>query len=122
MKLIPSLALLSLLAAGQAYAACTYPKAPEKIPDGTTSNLDEMKAGIKAVKQFDTDITAYQACVEAENTAAMQAAGDKLPEDKKKDMMRMMSQKINAAADESAALAARLNEQIRVYKTKTAKP
>ena len=69
-----------------------------------------------------TDWTAFDARTEAENTAAMQAAGDKLPEDKKKDMMRMMSQKINAAADESAALAARLNEQIRVYKTKTAKP
>ena len=34
MKMLYSLALVAALAASQAHAACTYPKAPEKIPDG----------------------------------------------------------------------------------------
>jgi hypothetical protein len=42
MKMLYSLALVAALAAGQAHAACTYPKAPEKIPDGGTSTLEQM--------------------------------------------------------------------------------
>ena len=71
MKALLSLALIVSLAAGPTHAACTYPKAPEKIPDGQTSTLEEMLATQKLVKQFDTDIGAYQTCLEGEHNAAL---------------------------------------------------
>ncbi|MFM2110546.1 MAG: hypothetical protein RLZZ372_1470, partial [Pseudomonadota bacterium] len=42
MKTVISLALVAALAAGSTNAACTYPKAPEKIPDGNTATLEQM--------------------------------------------------------------------------------
>ena len=59
MKMLYSLALVAALAASQAHAACTYPKAPEKIPDGGSATLEEMLASQKEVKAFDLAITGY---------------------------------------------------------------
>ena len=71
MKNVLCIALVAAFAAGTANAACTYPKAPEKIPDGGSATLEEMITAQRAVKQFDADITAYQNCVETEFSDAM---------------------------------------------------
>lgn len=121
MKTLLSLALVAAsLATGPAFAACSYPKAPESIPDGSTATLDQMLAAQRAVKAFDAAITAYQGCLESENNAAL-AANPDLTEDQKKERLNILAQKQNAAVDDAQAQADRLNAQIRVYKEKNAK-
>ena len=121
MKALFSLALVATLAAGPSYAACTYPKAPDKIPDGQTATLEDMLATQKLVKQFDTDIGAYQTCLETEHNQALAAEGDKLTEDQKKERARVLAQKQNAAADEAQQIADRFNVQVKVYREKNKK-
>jgi len=119
MKTVISLALVAALAAGSTNAACTYPKAPEKIPDGNTATLEQMIAAQRGVKQFDADITAYQNCLESEFNDAMSKEAS-LTEEQKKERRKIVDQKMNAAVDEAQGLADRLNAQIRVYKEKAA--
>ncbi|MBM4192184.1 MAG: hypothetical protein FJ196_03895 [Gammaproteobacteria bacterium] len=121
MKTLLSLALVAgSIAAGPAFAACTYPKAPDSIPDGNTATLDQMLTAQRAVKAFDSAITAYQGCLENENNAAFTANPD-LTDEQKKERLNILAQKHNAAVDEAQGLADRLNAQIRVYKEKNAK-
>jgi hypothetical protein len=120
MKSLLSLALLAALSAGPAYAACTYPKAPDKVPDGNTATLQDMLDSQKAVKQFDAEVTSYQGCLEAEHKAAL-AADATLTEEQKAERAKIVAQKHNAAADDAQAAADKLNAQIRVYKEKNKK-
>ncbi|MBM4232326.1 MAG: hypothetical protein FJ184_16640 [Gammaproteobacteria bacterium] len=120
MKTLLSLGLIAALGAGPAFAACTYPKAPDSIPDGSTSTLEQMLAGQRAVKAFDASITEYQACLETEHNAAL-AANPQLTDEQKAERVKILAQKQNAAVDEAQGLADRLNAQIRVYKEKNAK-
>ena len=45
--LASSLVVAALAFAAQASAACTYPKAPDKIPDGSKATKEEMLAGVR---------------------------------------------------------------------------
>jgi hypothetical protein len=119
MKALFSLVAIALVAS-PVHAACTYPTAPAKIPDGATATLAEMVAAQKAVKQFDEQINAYTACIKLEEDA--QLKGDKLTAEQKKAIEAQQAQKNNAAVDEDQALADRFNEQIRIFKAKTAAP
>lgn len=121
MKALSSLILLAALATAPSWAACPYPKGLEKVPDGNSATIAEMLEAQKAVKQFDADVGAYQTCLDQETDAAIAAAGDKLTEDRKAEMLRVKVQKQNAAAEEATALAARFNEQVKVYKEKNKK-
>ena len=122
MKSLALLTLLAALATAQAVAACPYPKGPDKVPDGNSATIAQMLETQKAVKQFDTDVGAYQTCLDQETDAAIAAQGDKLTPDRKNEMLRIKVQKQNAAAEEATALAARFNEQVKVYKEKNKKP
>jgi hypothetical protein len=115
MKALLALAVLGACAL-PAYADCTYPTAPARIPDGATATLQEMVDAQKAVKQFDQQINEYTNCIKLEEAA--QLKGDKLTDDQKKAIQAQQAAKNNAAVDADQALADRLNEQIRVYKTK----
>jgi hypothetical protein len=126
MKALHSLALLAALAAGNAYAACTYPTEPESIPDGNTATLEQMVAAQKAVKAFDEEINAYTSCLKLESDAAQVKVDESSDDAKKKDqqkqeLTRMQVQKHNAAVEADEALASRFNEQLKVYKAKNAK-
>lgn len=120
MKALFSLALVATLAAGPSYAACTYPKAPDKIPDGQTATLEDMLATQKLVKQFDTEISAYQACLETEFNEAI-AKEPNLTEQQKNERQKIRQQKQNAAADDAQAVAARFNDQVKIYRDKNNK-
>jgi hypothetical protein len=125
MKALYSLALLAALAAGNAYAACTYPTAPTAIPDGNTATLEQMIAAQKAVKQFDQEINAYTSCLKLESDAAIakvdQGSDDaKKKEEQKTELARVQVQKHNAAVEEDEAIATRFNEQLKVFKAKNA--
>jgi hypothetical protein len=121
MKALYSLAAAVALFSGPAYAACTYPKAPESLPDGATATLEQMVAAQKAVKQFDQEITAYTNCIKLEHDATMSKEGEKMTDEQKAEMSRVQVQKHNAAVEEDEALAARFNEQVKAFKAKNDK-
>ena len=120
MKTVFSLALIAAFVAVPSYAACSYPKAPDNVPDGNSATLEQMLASQKAVKAFDAAITAYQGCLETENNEAL-AANPTLTEEQKSERMKILAQKQNAAVDDSQGWADKLNAQIRVWREKNAK-
>jgi hypothetical protein len=120
MKTLYSLAAVVALSCGQAYAACSYPKAPESLPDGATATLEQMVAAQKAVKQFDQEITAYTNCIKLEHDSTLSTEGEKMSDEQKAEMSRVQVQKHNAAVEEDEALAQRFNEQVKVFKAKSA--
>lgn len=108
------LTLLAALGATGAQAACIYPRAPENIPDGSTATLEQMVAAQQAVKQFDADITAYNACLDMELQSLL--ADPNLDEARRNELRAMQVKKNNAAVDEAQAVADRFNEQLRAFK------
>jgi hypothetical protein len=124
MKAFFTITALAALA-GPAYADCSYPPPPTKIPDGNTATMNEMLEAKKAVTQYNSDINAYVACIKLEHEAAMtnvkSKAGDKPTPEQKADMDRMEQmeiQKNNAAVDQLQSIANRFNEQVKIYKAK----
>jgi hypothetical protein len=120
MKRFLSVAVVAALSVGPAYAACTYPKAPDKIPDGSVATLDEMRGAQQAVKAFDAAVGEYQKCLEDEHNAAL-AAAPELSDEQKAERAKIRDQKLNAAGEEVQTVADRLNAQIRVFREKAAK-
>lgn len=108
------LTLLAALGATGAQAACIYPRAPENIPDGSTATVEQMIAAQQAVKQFDADITAYNACLDMELQSLL--ADPNLDEARRNELRAMQVKKNNAAVDEAQAVADRFNEQLRAFK------
>lgn len=111
-----TIALLVLLAAGSAQAACIYPRAPERVPDGKSATYEEMLAAHKAVTQFNDDINAYNACLDMEMTA-LEKSG-LYDENRLAELREMHAKKNNAAVDEVQAVANAFNEQLAIYKAR----
>jgi hypothetical protein len=119
MKALPAMALGATFLSGAAYADCTYPPAPTKLPDGASATLEEMVAGQKTVKEYDKAIKEYVDCIDKEVDDKIKA-GDKLKPEQKADMQKVEAQKHNAAIDQLQSVADRFNEQVKVFKTKNA--
>src|SRR4051812_16901662 len=103
----------------QAQAACDYPVAPGKFPDGTQASLDEMKAAKASVVKYNADMEAYLECIKSEYDAKLATQTDATPA-QKAEMEKVQNQKHNAAVDEVTDVTARFNEQLRAYKAKAA--
>ena len=114
------LAIAFATATAAAYADCPYPQAPTKLPDGATATLEEMVAGQKTVGAYQKAINDYTACIDKELDDQIAKGGDKLKPDDKKKMQQMEAQKHNAAVDQLQTVADRFNEQVKVYKARTA--
>ena len=107
------------LAAAQANAACDYPVAPGKFPDGTQATKDEMLAAKKLVVKYNADMTAYLTCIQSEyQTKLALLDQDRTTPEQKAEMSRMQDQKQNAAIDEVKSVTERFNEQLRAWKAK----
>ena len=102
-----------------AYADCTYPRPPAKLPDGATATRDEMVAANKQVKQYNTDMTAYLDCIKTDYDGTIAKLPADATEESKKQLAAKYAQKNDAAVDEVSGVAARFNEQLRVFKAKT---
>ena len=111
-----TLALIALAAAASANAACIYPRAPDRLPDGSTAPYEEMVAGQKAVQQFNEDINAYNACLDLE-MVNLEKSGS-YDENRLTELRAMQAKKNNAAVDEVQAVADRFNEQLRIFKAR----
>jgi hypothetical protein len=117
--LASSLAIAALAFAAQASAACSYPKAPDKVPDGAKATKEDMLAGMKAVKAYDALVQQYNDCLQSEHDAAVAKIDPALPKDKhdaqKAELDKIQQQRNDAAVADDQALAARFNEQIRAF-------
>ena len=68
---IPLTLLVSLLgSAAHAQSTCTYPRAPDAIPDGTTATKEQMIAAKNDVNRYNTEMNAYLDCIKQEIDAA----------------------------------------------------
>lgn len=120
MKALLAFAATAALSAGGAHADCPYPAAPDKLPDGASATLQDMLAGQKAVADYNKAVNDYVACIDKELEDAITKAGDKIKPEQKADMQRVETQKHNAAIDKLQTVADRFNEQVKVYKAKSA--
>lgn len=100
-----SFALLATLVAGPALADCTLPAAPTRIPDGSTAAEPEMIAAMQTLKRYDADVTTYLKCLEFE------AKQKRLAKDEQE-------RRHNEALGTLQTIAAKFNEQVRVFKSK----
>lgn len=97
------------------HAECTYPKAPDSIPDGKTASEPEMIAAMSAFKQYNLDVDAYLACLDVETTTkAKEAAGASAI----MQIKAMQSKKRASATDERQAKIDAFNKQVRSFKSK----
>lgn len=120
-QLVSGLLLAGLLSAGLANAECVYPRAPSGIPDGTTATEQQMIDGMKAVREYNTQVTGYLNCLDMEMQSRIDAAGADAPPDTIAQIKAIQTKRHNAAVEELEAHAARFNEQVKVYKAREKK-
>jgi hypothetical protein len=109
---------LGLLMAAAANAECTYPKEPSNTPDGATATQDQMVEGMKAVKEYNNNVTAYLSCLEQEMNARVEAAGPDAPAEQIEQIKAIHTKRHNAAVEALEQQAARFNEQVKVFKAR----
>lgn len=113
-----ALVVAGLLSAGFANAECVYPKAPASIPDGKTATEDEMMTGMRAVKEYNVQVTAYLNCLDMQMQTDISAAGTEAPPETVAQIKAINAKRHNAAVEELESHAARFNEQVKAYKAR----
>jgi len=113
--------LLACLAAATASADCSYPKSPTGLPDGGTATQEEMLGGMKAIKEYNAQVTTYLECLESEMNTRIEAAGPDAPADQVEQIKAIHNKRHNAAVEELESTAARFNEQVKVFKAREKK-
>jgi len=116
--IVSGLMLAGLACAGAVNAECIYPKAPGDIPNGATATEEQMVAGMKAVKEYNSQVTAYLACLDMKMETDIAAAGTDAPADQVAQIKAINAKRHNAAVEELEAHASRFNEQVKAYKAK----
>jgi hypothetical protein len=117
-RLMTGLLLVGLLGTGYASADCLYPKVPGNIPDGLTATEQQMIDGMKATKEYNTQVTAYLSCLDMEMQARIDAAGADAPADQIAQIKAIQTKRHNAAVEELEGYANRFNDQVKAYKNK----
>lgn len=93
------------LAANLAWAECTAPNAPSKVPDGSTATEPEMMAAMSVLKKYNADVTVYAKCLEFEEKQNRLSTGE----------ARKMH---NAAVEKLEAVASKFNAQVATFKSR----
>lgn len=120
-SLLAAVAIAATVLAPAAYADCSYPPAPNHLPDGNTATLAQMLAGQKAVQSYNQEMNAYLSCIKLERDSRVAAAGDKLTKQQKQEMEAILAQKNNAAVDQLHAVADQFNAQVKIFKARDKK-
>jgi hypothetical protein len=115
-KVASALLVAGMLTAGFAHAECVYPKAPGSIPDGKTASEEEMITGMKGVKEYNAQVTAYLSCLDMQMQTDITAAGTEAPPETIAQIKAINAKRHNAAVEELESHAARFNEQVKAYK------
>ncbi|HKU16301.1 MAG TPA: hypothetical protein VJQ52_18050 [Steroidobacteraceae bacterium] len=112
---------LAMLMAGAANAECAYPKEPSNLPDGASATQDQMVAGMKAVKEYNSQVTTYLDCLEKETNERVEAAGPDAPAEQIEQIKAIHTKRHNAAVEALEQTAARFNEQVKTFKAREKK-
>ena len=108
--------LLTLLTlATPAMADCTYPKAPDVMPDASTATKEDMVTAAGLYKQYNTDVDAYVACLDQETEAKVKEASGA---GAIMQIKSLQAKKKTSATDERQAKIDEFNKQIRIFKSK----
>ena len=97
--------------------ACDYPESAD-IPNGSTATREEMLAGQQAVKDYIEAMEVYLACIEEEEQATLETLPD-ISDEERVNRERALTMKHNAAVEEMELVAARFNEEVRVYRAQS---
>lgn len=98
-----------------ALADCTYPKAPDSMPDPKSATQPEMVAAMSAFKQYNTDVDAYVACLDEETSAKIKDAGGA---GAIMQIKAMQAKKKSSAMDDRQAKIEAFNKAVREFKAK----
>ena len=112
---------LGLLLVGAANAECSYPKEPANTPDGATATQEQMVEGMKSVKEYNGQVTAYLSCLDQEMNARIEAAGPDAPAEQIEQIKAIHTKRHNAAVEALEQHAARFNEQVKTFKAREKK-
>lgn len=97
--------------------ACDYPESAE-IPNGSTATREEMLAGQQAVKDYIAAMEEYLACIEEEEQSTLETLPD-ISDEERVNRERALTMKHNAAVEEMELIAARFNEEVRIYRAQS---
>jgi hypothetical protein len=115
-------AVFFLLAVGTtAEAACTYPQAPQSLPNGATATKEEMLTAQGGVKEYVKAVQeTYLNCLDEEKASAIAALDSMDPEftQKKTALEAITAKKHNSALDELEAFVARWNAEKKAFTDK----
>lgn len=117
MKNYIKLALIGL-ALGSAVSIadeCTTPPLPT-LPDGATASMEQMLAGQKAVKDFQSANSEYRTCLEPKVAAAEVAAAGDSPGPELQETLKQLNDDYNASVSTEEELATKFNTALREYK------
>lgn len=98
--------LVSLSIALPAAAGCSLPRPPSKVPDGTTATEPQMVGAMLTLKQYNTDVANYIKCLEFESSQNRISREDQ-------------ARQHNSAIDGLQQIAAKFNEQVRIFKSRS---
>ena len=118
MKTLSAILILAALGSAQAYADCSYPKAPAKIPDGSSATMQQMVAAMTQLKEYNEQVKAYTDCLKLEHDTALAKADPQMSKEQKDEIEKVYIQKNDAAVDAATAVTNRFNEQVRIFKAK----
>jgi hypothetical protein len=88
-----------------AFADCTLPPPPSKIPDGATASQQEMVTAMNTLKEYNGDVNVYVKCLDFEAKQNRISESDR-------------EQKNNSAVTQLQDIADKFNKQVRVFKAK----
>lgn len=120
-RIASTLAIAALLTSTLAAAECVYPKAPSSIPDGKTATEEEMLEGMRAVKEYNNQVTAYLNCLDMQTQTDIANAGSDADPAKVEQIKAINAKRHNAAVQELETHAARFNDQVKAYKAREKK-
>jgi hypothetical protein len=104
-----------LIVTASARADCTYPKAPDVMPDANSATKEEMVTAAGQFKQYNLDVDAYVACLDQDTEAKVkEAAGAGAI----MQIKALQAKKKSSAMDERQAKIEEFNKQIRLFKSK----
>lgn len=114
-SLISLVGVFAVALGSTAQAECSFPKAPDAIPDGKSASEPEMIAAMSAFKQYNTDVDAYVACLDSETADKVKEAG---AAGAIMQIKAMQAKKKTSATEERQAKVNDFNEQVRTFKSR----
>ena len=106
-----ALVVLSLAAAGTAYADCELPTGPI-IPDGNVASEDELVAAQKAMKAYQGELVGYRECLDGKQQAIDPEAEGSA------EQTAALNAMYDQSVDAEAAVAEEFNVAVRAFKAR----